>query len=138
MSTQPQFGFLYLNSENMKLFTHMVYYGTIKSPTSKFITSDTYQFSPNFNFGNQLTIRLYTGCCSNGCTTHHIYIYASWNNAIKKFITENPNIKHDTWEDLINIETDYDDCTSFHKDYYDRLLNMGIPNPNDCGMEDVD
>jgi hypothetical protein len=84
-----------------------------------------------YNF--PLVCQLFEDCIhKKNCTTIHRWVYKSSDNAIDKFIKNNPNIKYDRWKDIIDMENDYDTCYDFWNDYYDRLLNMGILDPNMC------
>jgi hypothetical protein len=129
MSEKPQFGFLYMTHNTVsKLFTYMAYKYPGKLPRSKFIYIH-HQFNNKSNSNDKLKIG---AGCNEKCITKHRWKYVSEDGAITEFIKDNPDIKYDKWEDIMDMEEDYDSHSDFFKDYFDRLLNMGIPNPTEC------
>jgi hypothetical protein len=132
----PEYGFLYATYNDItKLFL------MIPSSHNSFCHA---QLSTKFmkayhiltHQNNNIIIGQYDLCCKHPrsqCKTIHRWLYECYDNSyINKFIKENPDIKHDKWNDILDMENDYDDRSNFFKDYFDRLLNMGISNPTIC------
>jgi hypothetical protein len=123
-----EYGFIYASTQEVNSLKPR--YAPISIPKMKFLN---YKLKGHYTlYGPNIIIQRYDSCVIGRCSTQHRWIYMSVYNGIDDFIRNRSNIKKDTLQHLSNIEEEYDIEYDFWTDYYDRLENMGICNPNCC------
>ena len=124
-------GFVYLSTEQFhKLCWHGGHYDgdkLISVPNFSYIKTNHSYYSLKENTSNPV-IKFYSTSIYvttlNGTAISQFMIVYSDEKEFNKFKKENPELQYDTFDNILEIEKDYDNEQDFRNDFKDRIKNM--------------